>query len=54
MSKIIEEEQRLRPLHDQVVHAHRDQINANRAMLAAFDGDLFGADAVVWKPAPGR
>jgi hypothetical protein len=28
-AKIVEEEQRLGPLHDQVVDAHRDQIDAN-------------------------
>ena len=45
--EIVEEEERLRALHDEVVHAHRDEVDADRAVLAALDGDLqLGADAV--------
>ncbi len=45
--EIVEEEKRLGALHDEVVHAHRDKVDANRRVLAAFDGDLeLGADAV--------
>jgi hypothetical protein len=44
---VIEEEERLRALDHQIVHAHRDQIDADGVVSAAGDGDLqFGADAV--------
>ncbi len=47
-SEIIEEEQRLGALHHEVVDAHGDEIDADRAVLAGVDGDLeLGADAVV-------
>jgi hypothetical protein len=45
--EIIEEEQRLRPLADQVVHAHRDEIDPDRAEAAGVDRELeLGADPV--------
>ena len=45
---IIEEEQRLGALDDQVVDAHRDQIDADAVMPPGFDRELeLGADAVV-------
>ena len=45
--EIVEEEERLGALHDEVVDAHRDEVDADRAVLAAIDGDLqLGADAV--------
>ena len=45
---VVEEEQRLGALHDQVVDAHRDEIDADRRVAAGLDGDLeLGADAVV-------
>ena len=45
--EIVEEEERLGALHDEVVDAHRDEVDADRAVLAALDGDLqLGADAV--------
>ena len=45
--EIVEEEERLRALHDEVVHAHRDEVDADRPVLAALDGDLqLCADAV--------
>ena len=44
---VVEEEKRLRALHDDVVHAHRDKVLADAAQQAGFDGDLeLGADAV--------
>ena len=38
--EIVEEEQRLRPLHDKVVDAHGDKVDADRRMQAGFDGDF--------------
>ena len=46
--EIIEEEERLGALDDQVVGAHRDQVDADAVMAAAVDGELeLGADAVI-------
>ena len=46
--EIVEEEQRLGALHDDVVDAHGDEIDADRVVLAGLDGDLeLGADAVI-------
>ncbi len=46
--KIVEKQKRLRALDDDVVDAHRDQIDADRVVDAALDRDLhLGADAVV-------
>ena len=46
--EVVEEEQGLRALHDEVVDAHRDEVDADRVVAAALDGDLeLGADAVV-------
>ena len=46
--EIVEEEQRLGALHDEVVDAHGDEVDADRVVPAGFDGDLeLGADAVV-------
>ena len=45
---VVEEQQRLGALHDQVVDAHRHEIDADRRMQPALDRDLdFGADAVI-------
>ncbi len=45
--EIIEEEQRLRALHHQIVDAHGDQIDADRVVPVGADRELeFGADAV--------
>ena len=45
--EIVEEEQRLGALHDEVVDAHGDQVDADRVEDAGLDGDLqLGADAV--------
>ncbi len=45
--EIVEEEQRLGALHDEVVDAHGDEVDADRGVLAGIDGDLeLGADAV--------
>ncbi len=44
---VVEEEQRLRALHDHVVHAHRDQVDADRVVAAGLDRQPeLGADAV--------
>ena len=44
---IVQKEQRLRALHDDVVHAHRNQILADAAEQAGLDRDLeLGADAI--------
>jgi hypothetical protein len=44
---VIEEEERLSALDDEIVDAHRDQIDANGVVTAAGDGDLqLRADAV--------
>ncbi len=46
--EIVEEEQRLGALHDDVVDAHGDEVDADRVVLARVDGDLqLGADAVI-------
>ena len=46
--EIVEEEQRLGPLHDEVVDRHGDEIDADRRMQARIDGDLqLGADPVI-------
>ena len=46
--EIVEEEQRLGALHDDVVDAHRDEVDADRVVAAGLDRDLhLGADAVV-------
>src|SRR3712207_5058205 len=45
--EIVEEEQGFRPLHDEVVDAHRHEVDADRAVLPALDRDLqLGADAI--------
>ena len=45
--EIVEEEQRLGALHDQVVDAHGDEVDADRVVPAGVDGELqLGADAV--------
>ena len=45
--EIVEEEQRLRALHHQIVHAHRHQIDADGVVPVGADRELeFGADAV--------
>ena len=45
--EIVEEEQRLGALHHQIVDAHGDEVDADRAVNAGLDGDLeLGADAV--------
>ncbi len=45
--KIVEEEQRFRALHHEVVDRHRHQVDADAAMQAGLDRDLdLGADAV--------
>ncbi|MEI9931949.1 MAG: hypothetical protein WDM89_15780 [Rhizomicrobium sp.] len=44
---IVEEEERFRALHHDVIHAHRDKILADAMKQPRFDGDLeLGADAV--------
>ncbi len=46
--EIVEEEQRLGALHDDVVDAHRHQIDADGVVNAGVDGDLdLGADPVI-------
>ena len=46
--EIVQEEQRLGALHQQVVDAHGDEIDADGVVPAGLDGDLeLGADAVV-------
>ena len=45
---IVEKEQRLRALHDQVVDAHRDQVDADALMPVVLDRELeLGPDPVV-------
>ncbi len=45
--KIIKKEQRLGTLTDQIVHAHRDQILADRIQMPGVDGNpQLGADAI--------
>ena len=44
---VVEEKQRLGALHDDVVHAHRDQVDADRVVPAGLDGQpQLGADAI--------
>ena len=44
---VVEEEQRLGALHDDVVGAHRDQVDADRVVAAGLDRQAqLGADAV--------
>ena len=46
--EVVEEEQRLRALHDEIVDAHGDEVDADGVVDAALDGDhQLGADAVV-------
>jgi hypothetical protein len=46
--EVVEKEQRLRSLNDEIVHGHRDEIDADRVVYVGFDGDLeLGADAVI-------
>ena len=46
--EIVEEEQRLRALHDDVVHRHRDKVDADRVVHAGLDRDLeLCPDAVI-------
>ncbi len=46
--EVVEEEQRLGALHDDVVDAHGDQVDADRIELPGFDGDLeLRTDAVI-------
>ena len=46
--EVIQEEQRLCALHDEIVDAHGNEVNADRRVPARIDGDLeLGADAVV-------
>ena len=46
--EVVEKEQRLRALHHEVVHRHRDEVDADRVVDAGVDRDLdLGADAVV-------
>ena len=46
--EIVEEEERLGALHDEIVDAHRDEIDADRVVMAGLDGDAqLGADAVI-------
>ena len=45
---IVEKEKRLGPLHDQIICAHRDQIDANPFVPPRFDGEFqLRADAVI-------
>ena len=45
--EVVEEEQRLGALHQQVVDAHGDEVDADGGVPAGVDGDLeLGADAV--------
>ena len=46
--EIVEEEQRLGTLNDEIVDAHRDEVDADRVVPAGVDGDLeLGANTVV-------
>ncbi len=46
--EIVEEEQRLGALHDEIVDAHRHEVDADAVMDAGVDGDLeLGADAII-------
>ena len=45
--EVVEKEQRLGALHDEVVHAHGDEVDADGVVAAGVDGQpQFGADAV--------
>src|SRR3546814_3745416 len=45
--EVVEEQQRLRRLHDQIVDAHRDQVDADRVVSARGGGEAqLRADAV--------
>jgi len=45
--EIVQEKQRFRPLHDEIVDRHGDEIDADRMMRAGFNRDLeLGADTV--------
>src|SRR3989304_8780508 len=45
--EVVEEEQRFRALHDEVVDAHGDQVDADGAVAIEFNGEPeFGTDAV--------
>ena len=45
--EVVEEEQRLGALHHQIVHRHRDEVDADAVMDAGLDRDLeLGADAI--------
>ena len=45
--EVVEEEQRLGALHDDVVDAHGDEVDADGVVAAGLDGELeLGADAV--------
>jgi hypothetical protein len=45
---IVEEKQRLGALHDEVVDAHGDEVDADGVVNAGLDGDAqLGADAIV-------
>jgi hypothetical protein len=45
---IVEKEERLRALHDKIVDAHGDEIDADRVMFAAVDGEFeLGTDTVI-------
>src|SRR5271165_6571041 len=47
-SEVIQEKERLSALDDDIVYAHRNKIDSNRIVYAAFDRDLdLGADAIV-------
>ena len=46
--EIVQEEKRFGPLNDQIVDAHGNEIDSDRVMFAAIDGELqLGADAIV-------
>jgi|GEM_PF-833421 len=46
--EIVEEEERLRSLHDEIVDRHGDEIDSDRAMHSGLDGDLdLGANPVI-------
>ena len=45
--KVIEEQQRLSTLHNQIIDAHGNQVNANRVMLAGINGNFqLGSHAI--------
>lgn len=53
--EVVEKEQRLGAPTDQVVHAHRHEVDADRVDVAGVDGDTqLGTDAIGGsKPGPG-